>query len=157
MLAQVQQAVRDGHLEMVAPMLGSQTIQGMVAHQAELSAKLAELRANYGSTYPSVVAASAALARNEEAIRTEIDKAVRGLTNEVAALNQRKATVTGQVEGAEKQVAGESEAAVNLSELQRTAETDRRIYESLFVRLKQVDAERRMEMANAAVVVEATR
>jgi len=155
-LAQVQQALRDGHLDAVAPVLGSQMIQSMITHQAQLSANLAELRANYGSTYPTVVAASAAVARNDAQIRTEIDKIVRGLSSEVAALNERKATVMRQVEGAEKKVAGESEAAVDLSELQRAADTDRRIYESLFVRLKQVDAERRMEQANAAVVVEAT-
>jgi polysaccharide biosynthesis transport protein len=155
MLAQVQQALRDGHLDAIAPVLGSPLIQQLLARQSELSANLAELHANYGATYPAVAAAAAALARNEGQLHAEIDKIVHGLGSDVAALAARKATVAAQVEGVQQQVAGESQAAVDLSELQRAAETDRRIYESLFVRLKQVDAERRMEQASAAVVVEA--
>ncbi len=154
-LAQVQQALRDGHLDAIAPVLGSTLIQSLLTRQAELSGNLDQLRANYGPTYPAVAAAAAALARNEGQLHVEANKIVRSLTGEVAALNARKATVTGQLEGAEKQVARESQAGVDLAELQRTAETDRRIYESLFIRLKQVDAERRMERADAAVVVEA--
>ncbi len=154
-LAQVRQALAAGQFEAIPPILNAPLIQALLTRQAELSSNLAELRANYGPTYPSAAAAVAALARNEAQIRAEADKIVRSLAGEVAELAARKAAMATQVAGIETQVADESRAAVDLSELQRTAETDRRIYESLFVRLKQIDAERRMEQANAAVVVEA--
>ena len=154
-LDQVRRALADGHFETLPPVLNAPLIQALLTRQAELSASLAELRANYGPTYPAVAAAAAAVARNEGQIRVETNKIVRSLSDEVAALTARKAAVGGQVDAVERQVAGESQAAVDLSELRRTAETDRRLYESLFIRLKQVDAERRMTQANAAVVVEA--
>jgi uncharacterized protein involved in exopolysaccharide biosynthesis/Mrp family chromosome partitioning ATPase len=154
-LAQVRQALAAGRLDAIPPVLNAALIQGLLARQADLSSNLEQLRANYGPTYPTVTAAAAALARNEAQIRVEGDKIVRSLSDEVAALTARKAAVGGHVDAVEQQVAGESRAAVDLSELQRTAETDRRLYENLFVRLKQVDAERRMAQANAAVVVEA--
>ncbi len=154
-LAQLQQALRDGHLDAVAPVLGSPVIQLLLAHEAEQSSNLAELRATYGPTYPAVAAASAALARTDGQLHVETDKILRSLAGDVAALSARKAAVAAQVEGATSEVAGESQASVDLAELQRTAATDRTIYETLFVRLKQIDAERRMQQANAAVVVEA--
>jgi uncharacterized protein involved in exopolysaccharide biosynthesis/Mrp family chromosome partitioning ATPase len=155
-LAQVEQAARTGRLDAIAPVLASPLIESLLAREAELSGTLAQLRANYGPTYPSVAAAGAALARNEGRLRTEADKLARSLRGEVAGLAERRAAVAAEVAALESKVAGESQASVDLSELQRGAETDRRIYESLFVRLKQVDAERRMQQANAAVVVEAT-
>lgn len=155
-LAQIQKALNSGQFETIPSVLNAPLIQGMLARQADLQNSLAEMRANYGPTYPKVVAAAAALDRGTAQIRVEADKIIRSLNDEVAALAARKAAVAGQLEAVETQVAGESQAAVDLAELQRSAETDRRLYENLFVRLKQVDAERRMAQASVAVIVEAT-
>lgn len=154
-LAQVQQALKAGQFDSIGSVLNSPVIQGLQARRAELSGTLAELRSTYGTSYPSAMSAAAALERNDTQIRSEAEKIARSLAGEVAALTARKDAVAAQVNAVGQQVAGESQANVDLSELERTAQTDRTIYESLFVRLKQVDAERRMEQANAAVVVEA--
>jgi uncharacterized protein involved in exopolysaccharide biosynthesis len=154
-LSQVEAALQSGQLQGIAPALNSPTVQGMVIRQADLASNLAQLRANYGPNYPTVAAAAAAAARGEASIRVEAEKAVHGLTSEVAALSARKAAVAAQVSAFEGRVAGESEAGVTLTELQREAQSNRTIYESMFIRLKQVEAERRLVGGDAAVVVQA--
>lgn len=155
-LAQMERAMRDGHADAVAPVLGSPLIQALIARQADLSAALAQLRGNYGPTYPAVAAAAAAQERAEAQVRAEADRIAHGLRGEVAALGGRRAAVAAEIAALQNQVAGESRDSVDLAELRRTAATDRRIYESLVVRLTQVEAEQRMQQPNAAIVVEAT-
>jgi polysaccharide biosynthesis transport protein len=156
MLGEVQRALAAGRLEAVAPVVNAPLIQSLVAREAELAGNLAELRASDGTAHPAAVAAAAALARASAEVRGEAEKIARSLAGEVAALTARRGAVAAEVAALERTVAGESEADVGLAELERAAATDRTIYESLFVRLKQVDAERRMEQGNAAVVVEAS-
>jgi len=155
-LAQMDQATRDGHLDAIAPVLGSPLIQTLIARQADLSATLAQLRGNYGPTYPAVAAAAAAQERAEAQVRAEADRIAHGLRGEVAALDARRAAVAAEIAALQNQVAGESRDSVDLAELRRTAATDRRIYESLFVRLRQIEAEQRMQQPSAAIAVEAT-
>jgi len=136
--------------------LDSVVVQSLLEKRGELAASLSQLKATLGENHPSVQAAAAALRRNEAQTGAEISRTVSGLSGQVAALVARRDAIRAQVTKASENVSGESQARVQLEELQREAATERTLYESLFVRLKQVDAERRLELANAAIVVEAT-
>jgi uncharacterized protein involved in exopolysaccharide biosynthesis len=136
--------------------LDSVVVQSLLEKRGELAATLANLRATLGENHPSVLAAASALRRNEAQTNAEIGRTVAAQNGQLAALIARRNTIAAQVATASAQISGESQARVKLEELQREAATERTLYESLFVRLKQVDAERRLEVANAAIVVEAS-
>ncbi len=154
-LDQIQGAMAGGQLgEMESP-LASPVVQGLLVRQATLASTLAELRATEGASHPGVQAAAAAMARNQEQIARESAKVAASLRGEVAALEARKEAVAAEVSALESKVAGESSKTVSLDELEREAQTDRTLYENLFLRQKEVDTERRLQPPTAAVAVEA--
>jgi succinoglycan biosynthesis transport protein ExoP len=136
--------------------LDSAVVQSLLERHGELASALATLRATLGENHPSVQAAASALHRNEVQTNAEIGRTVAAQNGQLSALIARRNAIAAQVATSSTQISGESQARVKLEELQREATTERTLYESLFVRLKQVDAERRLEVANAAIVVEAS-
>ena len=136
--------------------LDSVVVQSLLEKHGELAANLSQLRATLGENHPSVLAAAAALRRNEAQTGAEVGRTVAAQRGQLAALIARRDAISAQLASASQLMSGESQARVQLEELQREASTERTLYESLFVRLKQVDAERRLEVANAAIVVEAS-
>ena len=135
--------------------LASPIIQGLIQRQADLQAQQAELSARFGDNYPSVQAANGQLARLRAAIRTEVGKVSAGLTEEVAALTARKAQLTSQVQSLQGETGVQGGANVRLQSLQREAESERKLYESLQTRLHEVDAEQHMQWPESNVVVAA--
>jgi uncharacterized protein involved in exopolysaccharide biosynthesis/Mrp family chromosome partitioning ATPase len=154
-LAQMRGAMAAGAASSAASSLDSLVVQQLLEHHGELAANLAQLRATMGENHPSVQAAAAALHRNEAQVSAEIARSAAALSGQLAALQARRAAIASQIGAATQKVSSESQDRVGLEELQRKAATERTLYESLFVRLKQVDAERRLDVANAAIVVEA--
>ncbi len=155
-VGQMRQALHDGAYDRVAPALQSPVVQQLLERHADLVGQLAQLRAQYGSGYPAVITAAAAIARIEAQTRTEVQRVAAALDGQASALASKRDVIAATVARLETRVAGESRDDVRLEELEREAATERSVYETLFVRLKQVDAERWLERANAAVVVEAT-
>jgi uncharacterized protein involved in exopolysaccharide biosynthesis/Mrp family chromosome partitioning ATPase len=154
-LNQMRGALAAGAASSAASALDSIVVQTLLEKHGELAANLSQLRATLGPEHPSVLAAEAALRRNEAQTGAEIARSESALGGQVAALRARRAALAAEVSRATQKVSGESQDRVGLEELQREAATERTLYESLFVRLKQVDAERRLAIANAAIVVEA--
>ena len=135
--------------------LASPVIQGLIAKQADLQAQQAELSARFGDNYPSVQAANGQLARLRQAIRTEVGKVSAGLNEEVNALTARKAQLTTEVQSLQSTSGVQGGANVRLLSLQREAESERKLYESLETRLHEVDAEQHMQWPASSVVVAA--
>jgi len=156
LLAQMKGALASGSASAAASSLDSLVVQSLLEKHGELAANVSQLRATLGPEHPSVLAAEAALKRNEAQTGAEIARSAAALGGQLSALQARRAAILAQVADASQKVGGESKDRVGLEELQREAGTERTLYENLFVRLKQVDAERRLEVANAAIVVEAT-
>jgi uncharacterized protein involved in exopolysaccharide biosynthesis/Mrp family chromosome partitioning ATPase len=154
-LNQMRKALSSGATSTAASSLDSLVVQALLEKHGELAANVSQLRATLGPQHPSVLAAAAALRRNEDLVNAEIARSEAALSGQVSALQARRAAIAAQLEQASQKVSGESRDRVGLEELQREAATERTLYESLFVRLKQVDAERRLSIANAAIVVEA--
>ncbi len=156
LVQQVQGLLRSGgRVETIAPVLASPVIQVLLERHADLAGALDELRTREGDANPQVASAKAQLARNEQQIRTEMDKTVASLSGEVTALTARKAALAAQVASLQGHVAGESRDDVTLQGLERAARAENSVYETLLVRLKQIGAERLVELGDSKVVVEA--
>lgn len=155
-LAQVRPALNSGRLDAVAPVLGSPVVQSLLNSHAQLMTNLAELRQNFGPSYPAVASAAAALARNELDLKTQSGKVIESLAGEAAALEARRSSLAAQVAALGARVAGQSHDTVKLAELQREAQTERTLYESMSLRLVEIEAERRLEQTNVRPVVAAS-
>jgi uncharacterized protein involved in exopolysaccharide biosynthesis/Mrp family chromosome partitioning ATPase len=155
-LSQVQASANAGLGSASAPaVLASPVIQRLIDKQTELQANEADLRSRYGNSYPAVQSAVAQLEKLNRTFQVEIGKVTQGLADEVAALTARKASLTAAVQALQSATGEQGTAGVRLQELQRDADTEHRLYESMLTRLHEVDAERHMQWPDASVAVEA--
>ena len=155
-LQQVETALGRGGLDASLPaVLASPVIQQLVERESELQAHEAELRTQYGGSYPAVQATEAQLARLRQAIGAQAAKAIDGLRADVSALANRKDALTATLKSLQGSVGTQGTANVRLEELQRTADADHHLYEAMLTRLHEVDAERHMQWPSARVVVPA--
>lgn len=156
MLRQVKQLASGGAaLESSAPALASPVIQNLLEKQASLAATQADLESRYGAAHPLVRAGAAQIQRLRQQIRTEVGKVVSGLTGEVAALAARKAAIAADVQYTLGHAAQQTDEDVKLQGLKRDADADRELYQTMLIRLKEIDAEQGMQRADAHVMVEA--
>jgi uncharacterized protein involved in exopolysaccharide biosynthesis/Mrp family chromosome partitioning ATPase len=156
-LAQVQAASGPGGLgtSSAPAVLASPVIQRLTDKLTELQSNEADLRSRYGSAYPSVQAAAAQTDKVRRTLQLEIGKVIQGLADEVSVLTARKASLTATVQGLQSATGEQGTAGVRLQELQRDADTEHKLYESMLTRLHEVDAERHMQWPDASVAVEA--
>jgi succinoglycan biosynthesis transport protein ExoP len=156
LLRQVQGLAHGGAgLDASAPALASPVIQNLLEKEATLGASQADLESRYGAAYPQVKAGAAQIGRLRQQIHAEVTKAVSGLTGEVAALTARKAALAANVQYLQEHAAQQNHEDVQLQELKRDADADRQLYQTMLIRLKEIDAEQGMQRADAHLVVEA--
>jgi Mrp family chromosome partitioning ATPase len=82
-------------------------------------------------------------------------KVVAGLSEEVAALAAHKASLAAAVADLQATTGDQASANVRLQELQREADTMHRLYETMSMRLREIEAERHMTWPASSVVVAA--
>jgi len=144
-----------GDVDAVAPLLNSPLIQGLLDKEAELASTEAELKTQYGSAHPQVVAASARLEQMQTQVRGQIARSVEGLSKEVAALNQRKAILASQMTALQENVGQQGTDDVGLQELDSNATSARAVFLGALTRLREIEAERGMEQSDAHLASEA--
>jgi polysaccharide biosynthesis transport protein len=156
MLDQVQSMqAGGGDVTAVAPLLNSPLISSLIDREAGLANNEAELKSQYGSAYPGVEAAKARTAQMRGQIHSEVNKAVAGLSREVAALNQRKAVLTQQMNTNQSNVGQQGNDDVGLQALDSNAASARNVYQSATTRLREIEAEQGMAQSDASLATEA--
>jgi len=125
----------------VGEALGSQVIGGLRQQQAQLSSKVAELKARYQPGYPDLVKAQNQLAAVNQAIEAEIRRVVSNLEAKVSVSEQRAATARGILGGARGELSANNAASVRLGELQRRADAIRSTYQAMMTRRNAVTSE----------------
>lgn len=144
-----------GDVTAVAPLLNSPLIASLIDREAGLANNEAELKSQYGSAYPGVGAAKARTAQMRGQIHGEVDKAVTGLSRELAALNQRKAMLTAQMNSNQSNVGQQGNDDVGLQALESNATSARNVYQSATTRLREIEAEQGMAQSDASLATEA--
>jgi succinoglycan biosynthesis transport protein ExoP len=144
-----------GDVTAVAPLLNSPLISSLIDREAGLANNEAELKSQYGSAYPGVEAAKARTAQMRGQIHSEVNKAVAGLSRELAALNQRKAMLTTQMNSNQSNVGQQGNDDVGLQALDSNATSARNVYLSATTRLREIEAEQGMAQSDASLATEA--
>jgi capsular exopolysaccharide synthesis family protein len=139
-------------VETAFDVLESPLIQSLRIEEAQLRRELAELSSEFGPRHPRVTTVTAKLSDIETSIRSEINKIVLGLRNQVETARRREAAIQVSVEALEAQVAEVNTQDVELRARQREAEASRTLLESFLARAQETAEQEGMQQPDARII-----
>lgn len=131
-------AIRGGRLETTSEVLNSPLIQNLRIQETEVRRKMSDLAARYGERHPRMLTVRNELADVQRKIAEESSKIRGSLQNDVDVAKARVATFEEQLSRLQTEGRLNNDAAVQLAELERQAESERSLYESFLNRSKEV-------------------
>lgn len=135
--------------------LQSGVIKEFRAQFATVRRKLATVVSRYGEESQQADAVRAELADIRREIRSEIDRIVQKSRNDNEVARRGVALLETQLEKIKAQFADRAKLSVELAELQREAESTRKLYLSYLTRLKETEAQVSLLTPDARVVTKA--
>ena len=152
---QVSSLSRAGNVAAVATILESPLIHSLRDRQASLKAKIRELEQEYGKRHPIMADARAQLKEVDDNIRREIALLVGNVGNDVKSLRTKAATLKSDIARLEREVLVGQEALVRLKDLERDAESSRRVLEKFLLAEKQhsMSARNQIALSNPITVI----
>jgi len=113
------------------------------------------LSSRFGPSHPSVVKVRA----EQQGLTSQIDNEVRRITatlkNELDVAKSREQSLEASLKAASQKATGQKSEYVELRELQREAESDKAVYESMLQRMKQAAAQETWKATDFRVVAKA--
>lgn len=138
-LRQVQEIVRRGGQESYSEVLSSPLIVSLRQQQSALQRELADLSGELGAQHPRMRALRAEIGDLNNGIRNEISKIIQGLENEVDVARARQETLRRNLDELKGQVAVANEASVVLRSLEREAQSNRMLLETMLNRFQETN------------------
>jgi len=129
--------------------LSSQLIQRLREQEATDAATLADLSARLGSRHPQVLAATAALSGVQQKISREISRMSASASNDVAIARADTQQLERTARRLEQELGTTSQAELTASQIDHEIDADRRLYDDLLTRSKQVAVQREMQEPDA--------
>jgi succinoglycan biosynthesis transport protein ExoP len=135
--------------------LQSPTIQQLEAQEADISRRIADLSAVYGDRHPRLASAQAELAQMRKKIRSEAEKIVSGMDNQVASARAKEASLLQGVSALQTELARQNAAQVKLRALEEEANADRALLDTFLARSKELSPDGSFETTDAQVISKA--
>lgn len=135
--------------------LNSPVVAALRSQQAELARRRAELSTRYGARHPEMLQIDRQIADLQREINAEIARITQMIRTEVSIASQRVASLQQSLSGQTETLESNSEASVQLRELERDAEASRTLYEAFLNRFRQVAETSGIERADARITSEA--
>ncbi len=152
-LAQIEAAQKgQGDLNSVPEVVASPLIQRLLAQQAEIAARIADLRTTQLAASPQLVALRAQEAAIGARINTEIGKIVGSIRAEAAAAAARETSLKKRLAAAESRVAQQNKAEIELRALESEATAARRVYIDTLNKAEQTSNERNIQQPDAELI-----
>jgi len=120
--------------------------------QADLNSQLAQLRTQFGSAYPKVVALNNQLKQVQADIAAEKRNMQLKLRDEYLAALEREKMLNSAFEDQKQQANELNENSIEYALLKRDADSNRQLYESLQLRLKEAGVAAGLNSSNIRVV-----
>jgi succinoglycan biosynthesis transport protein ExoP len=113
-------------------------VQSLRARLNELERDRTRLNDRYGEKHPEVLKVGSLIAETQRQVDLEVDKTVQGIRNDYQTAVSEERALANDLEAKKRAVADLSRKSVDYSVLQREAESDRQVYESLLNREKEL-------------------
>ncbi len=128
-------------IESVGEVQQSPVVQKLKEQEVALQGRIAEMSVKYLPTNPALVKAKAELDELRRTIRTEVNRVVAGLRNEVEIARHKTEAIDRQLADLKGQAGEANTAEVRLRELEREASADRALLESFMSMHKETVAQ----------------
>lgn len=130
----------------------SPTLASLRQQRAAAAAQLAKLSVQFAPEYPSVMEAHDQVAAIDAAIRTETARITEARNNEYREAQMREKNLKIQVVTLTNELDRQNRANIEYANLQRDADTNRELYNSLLQRYKEIGVAGSVGISNIAIV-----
>lgn len=143
-------------VESLPAVLQSPLIRTLRGQQADLEKQAAELSSTYTNKHPRVRDIRAQIAEIKAKIATEAERIVRGLRHEARLAQDRYARVVARMEELKNQMGQANEQTVKLQDLEREAQANRTMLETLLRRSKETVDQQMIQTSDAEIISRAS-
>ena len=121
----------------VNEVLGSSVITGLRAQLAEITRREAELSTTLGDRHPALIEVRAQLANTRRLIGQETGRITESAANELSVARQNERSITREFNDLTGQSQTDTGALIELRDLERDVDAERKLYEAFLNRAKQ--------------------
>ncbi len=132
--------------------LGNEYIQKMKSEIGDLQRQQAQLADKYGERHPEMVRIRNAVQVAQAKFDNEVNKIVESVHAEYMAALAQERSLVGALESQKTEALGLNRKGIEYSVLQREAESNRQVYESLLQRTKETGISGELKTSNIRVV-----
>ncbi len=118
--------------------LSNPAVSGLRQRRAEIASEIAKLSVQFEPTYPTVHALREQLSALDSSIAREIGRIQGARTSRYSELRAREDRLRARVEELKNRLGRQQSASIQYNILQRDADTNRQLYDSLLQRSKQI-------------------
>lgn len=147
----------EGGAESAAAVLDSPLVQRLREQEVVLSRKIAELKSQLRDSHPKLILAKEEFADLQKRLKSEVDKIVINLRNELQVARVREANLRRELTAIERQLDTQNDASVTLRALTSEVQANKQLYETVLARFKEtrvVDED--IQEADAKIITRAT-
>jgi len=132
--------------------LQSPLVQNLLAQEATVTRKVADLAASVGENHPELIRARAEEADLTARIKVEISKVVSGLRSEVAVVRAEESSTEQSLAQLEATVSSLNSKGAELRVLEREAETNQLLYDTFLSRFKETEDQEAIQQSDARII-----
>jgi polysaccharide biosynthesis transport protein len=138
-------------LQSIPEVMASSVIGQLRVQQADISRRAAELRTRFGDRYPEYINATSQLTDINRAISAEVNRILGNMKNAYEIAGQRVQSLEGSLAAITGQT-GNSQALVRLRELERQADSNRKLYEHFVNQFNEIDQRSTLVDSGARII-----
>jgi capsular exopolysaccharide synthesis family protein len=153
-LTQLQRLLEGGGLgvETASEVLSSALVQQLRAQEAQALSRQSEMSVEYGPKHPRMLQVQAEIIEIRERIRSEVQRILVGLENEVDFARTRVASLESSLRVAQGQTSEQNKEAIQLRTLQRDAAANRALFDMFLGRFKETSSTQGLETTDARII-----
>ena len=152
---QLKTADGSGMLETYPAVMSNEYIQKLKADLSDLQRQQAQLAQRYGERNPEMIKMRSAVETADAKLRAELSKVVESVKNEYQAALSQEQSLQSALNTQKSEALSQNRTGIEYGVLQREAESNRQIYESLLQRTKETDISSERRSSNVRIVDQA--
>ena len=142
----------EGGVESAADVLASPLIQRLREQETDVARRAAEMSTELGARHPRMINIKAELEEVRAKLAAEVEKIVRGLTNALEVAQIRERTLERNLESLKTEAATASSAQGQLRVLEREAEANRALFDTVLARWKETGRQDEIQHPDARII-----
>ena len=151
-MAEIQRRIDADGTSAVELLVPTPSIARLRGEIETLAVERSQLTIQFGESYPRLQSIEAQMSDLQARLEDEIARAVSAVAGEAAAARAREVEMGSTLAQLEQRLAAQADLTLQLRQLERVAEADRRIYETFLARLNELTQQIGIQQADARVV-----